>query len=196
MMRFDKLTAGDDPPSRINVIIEIPSGSSVKYEVDKETGTVFVDRFLYTATHYPFNYGFIPQTREEDGDPLDALVLTQLSVYPMSVIRCRPIGMLLTKDESGKDVKIITAPAKNVDPYYADIEDLGQVPDFTRSQIEHFFKEYKELEPSKFVKVLGWEPRHSAKKKITQAIESYQKFSKTRRCEAGNRKSNPLEDAT
>ncbi len=180
MIRFDKLSAGDDPPDIVNVVVEIPSGGSVKYEVDKETGTVFVDRFLYTATHYPFNYGFIPQTREEDGDPLDVLVLTQLSVYPMSVIRSRPIGMLQTEDESGKDVKIIAAPAKNIDPYYADVEELDQLPDFTRNQIEHFFKQYKELEPTKFVKILGWESKKAAKRKIIHAIDSYRSFSKAR----------------
>ena len=164
----------------INVVVEVPSGSSVKYEVDTETGFVFVDRFLYTATHYPFNYGFVPQTREEDGDPLDVVVLTQLSVYPMSVIRSRPIGMLVTEDEIGKDVKIVAAPTKQVDPYYADVEDLAQLPGFTRNQIEHFFSKYKELEPSKFVKVIGWETKESAMKKIAEAIARYKSISKSK----------------
>ncbi|HZY94714.1 MAG TPA: inorganic diphosphatase [Candidatus Bathyarchaeia archaeon] len=178
-MRLHQLSAGEDPPSMINVVIEVPSGSSVKYEIDIETGFVFVDRLLYTATHYPFNYGFIPQTREEDGDPLDVVVLTQLSVYPMSVIRSRPIGMLVTEDENGRDVKIVAAPGKEVDPYYADVEDLAQVPGFTRNQIEHFFSKYKELEPSKFVKVIGWETKESAKKKISEAIARYNSPSKS-----------------
>jgi inorganic pyrophosphatase len=179
MMKLHQLSAGENPPSTINVVIEVPSGSSVKYEVDTETGFVFVDRFLYTATHYPFNYGFIPQTREEDGDPLDVVVLTQLSVYPMSVIRSRPIGMLVTEDENGKDVKIVAAPGKKVDPYYADVEDLAQLPGFTRNQIEHFFSKYKELEPSKFVKVIGWETKEAAKKKISEAVARFKSASKS-----------------
>ncbi len=177
MMKFESISAGKNPPDSINVVVEIPSGSSVKYEIDKETGAVFVDRFLYTATHYPFNYGFIPQTKEEDGDPLDVVVLTQMSVYPVTVIRSRPIGMLVTEDENGRDVKIVAVPEKNVDPNMADIEDLVQLPGFTRSQIEHFFKQYKELEPSKFVKVLGWKPKEAARRKISEAIESYKKSS-------------------
>jgi inorganic pyrophosphatase len=175
MTIFDQVPAGDDPPESINVVVEIPSGSSVKYEVDRETGAVFVDRFLSTATHYPFNYGFIPQTREEDGDPLDVLVLTQLSVYPNSVIRSRPIGLLLTEDEHGRDAKIIAAPAKNIDPYYQEIEDLEQIPRFMRNQIEHFFKHYKELEPTKFVKIVRWESKDAAKKRIKRAMSLFQK---------------------
>jgi inorganic pyrophosphatase len=175
MIRLDSLSAGDNPPDSINAVIEIPSGSSVKYEVDKKTGAVFVDRFLYTATYYPFNYGFIPQTLEEDGDPLDVIVLTQTAVYPMSVIRSRPIGMLLTEDENGRDVKIVAVPSKQVDAFLADVQDLEQLPSFTRNQIEHFFKQYKELEPSKYVKVLGWETRESARKKIVEAMKLYNK---------------------
>ncbi len=178
MTIFDQVPAGDDPPENINVVVEIPSGSSVKYEVDKETGVVFVDRFLSTATHYPFNYGFIPRTREEDGDPLDVLVLTQLSVYPNSVIRSRPVGLLLTEDEHGQDAKIIAAPAKTIDPYYQDIEDLEQIPRFMRNQIEHFFKHYKELEPTKFVKIVRWESKESAKKRIREAMSLFQKSQK------------------
>jgi len=168
-----EITAGNKPPDEINVIVEIPSGSSVKYEVDKRTGAVFVDRFLSTATHYPFNYGFIPQTREADGDPLDVLVLSQLSVYPNSVIRSRPVGLLLTRDEKGRDAKVIAAPAKNIDPYYQEMEDLAQIPDFMRNQIEHFFKHYKELEPTKFVKIAGWESREAAKRRIVAAVRRF-----------------------
>lgn len=175
MTRLGEVPSGDDPPESINVIVEIPSGSSVKYEVDKETGVVFVDRFLSTATHYPFNYGFIPGTRENDGDPLDVLVLTQLSVYPNSVIRSRPIGLLLTEDEHGQDAKIIAAPAKAIDPYYEDIEDLEQIPMFMRNQIEHFFKHYKELEPTKFVKIVRWESKEAAKKRIRMAMSLFQR---------------------
>jgi inorganic pyrophosphatase len=169
------LSAGDDPPNIVNVVIEIPRGSNVKYEIDEETHTVFVDRFLYTSTFYPFNYGFIPHTREADGDPLDALVITQDPVYPMTVMRSRPIGALLTRDEKGPDTKIITVPARRVDPTYANIGSIKQIPDFTRRQIEHFFKHHKELEPNKFVKIAGWRDARLAKKLILRAISSFSK---------------------
>jgi inorganic pyrophosphatase len=179
MSQFNKLSPGDEPPNIVNVVIEIPTGSSIKYEMDKESGAVFVDRFLYTATHYPFNYGFIPQTREADGDPIDVIVLSQQPVYPMSVIRSRPVGMLLTEDEKGSDVKIVAAPSRKIDPYYASIETVDQLPDFTKQQIEHFFKEYKDLEPKKFVKIIGWEGPEAAKKKILKAIDLYHEIAKT-----------------
>jgi inorganic pyrophosphatase len=181
-----EISAGDSPPDEINVIVEIPSGSSVKYEVDMKTGAVFVDRFLSTATHYPFNYGFIPKTMEKDGDPLDVLVLTQLSVFPNTVIRSRPIGLLLTEDENGQDAKIIAAPAKTIDPYYQEIEDLDQIPEFMRNQIEHFFKHYKELEPTKFVKIVRWEPRDIARRRIREAMRLFQTSANARR--AGSRR--------
>jgi len=165
MTSFDKLASGDNPPNEINVVVEIPSGSSVKYEVDRETGNVFVDRFLYTATHYPFNYGFVPRTREEDGDPIDVVVLTQLSVVPMTIIRSRPLGMLVTEDEKGRDVKIVAAPLERIDPYYAGVDDVSRLPQFTRNQIETFFKQYKELEPTKFVKIVGWEGKRRPNRK-------------------------------
>ena len=179
MALFAKLTSGDDPPNEINVVVEIPSGSSVKYEVDRETGSVFVDRFLYTATHYPFNYGFVPRTREEDGDPIDVVVITQLSVVPMSIIRSRPLGMLMTEDEKGRDVKIVAAPLERIEPYYAGVDDVSQLPRFTRNQIETFFKQYKELEPTKFVKIVGWEGKEKAKQKIMSAIQRYKRAGKT-----------------
>ncbi len=181
MTSFGKLTSGDDPPNEINVVVEIPSGSSVKYEVDRETGNVFVDRFLYSATHYPFNYGFVPRTREEDGDPIDVVVLTQLSVVPMTIIRSRPFGMLVTEDEKGRDVKIVAAPLERIDPYYAGVDDVSQLTQFTRNQIETFFKQYKELEPTKFVKIVGWEGKEKAKKKIMTAIRGYKTAGKARK---------------
>jgi inorganic pyrophosphatase len=179
MPRYDNLPAGDHPPDTVNVVIEIPSGSSIKYEMDKESGAIFVDRFLYTATHYPFNYGFIPRTQEQDGDPIDAIVLSQQPVYPMAVIRSRPIGMLLTEDEKGLDAKIIAAPSQTIDPSYANIESVDQLPDFMKRQIEHFFSQYKELEPSKFVKIIGWGNAEAAKKKIVEAIDLYRAKNKT-----------------
>lgn len=167
------LKAGDDPPAIVNVVIEIPEGSSVKYEIDSETGAVFVDRYLYSASHYPFNYGFIPQTSEKDGDPVDVVVVSQYSVYPTVVIRSRPIGMLLTEDEKGEDAKIIAVPLPKTDPYYAGIEHIDQLPAFTKNQIEHFFKQYKDLEPNKFVRILGWKDREEAYKRIKDALDSH-----------------------
>ncbi len=174
MLHRTNVKVGDNPPSIVNVLIEIPEGSSVKYEVDAESGIVFVDRFLYSATHYPFNYGFIPQTKEKDGDPVDVIVISQHSVYPMVVIKSRPIGMLMTEDEKGEDAKIIAVPAPTVDPYYASIQHISELPQFTKNQIEHFFKQYKELEPDKHVRVIGWKDREEAYKRITDAIKEYE----------------------
>lgn len=167
------LNAGRKAPDEVNVVIEIPRGSNVKYEIDEETGFVFVDRFLYTPTYYPFNYGFIPQTSAEDGDPLDTLVVTEEPVYPMSVIRSRPIGVLVMEDENGPDAKVIALPAKRVDPNYSSVDDIRQLPAFTRKQIEHFFQHYKESEPGKFVKVDGWEDHRHARSLITEASERF-----------------------
>jgi inorganic pyrophosphatase len=170
--------AGDNPPQSINVVIEIPEGSSVKYEADLESGAIFVDRFLHTATYYPFNYGFIPQTKGTDGDPVDVLVLSTDTVYPMSVIRSRPIGVLLTEDEKGPDAKIIAVPNPGVDPLYSKINSIDKLPDFTKEQIEHFFMRYKEIEPNKFVKIHGWQGVEQAKKMIRKAIKAYDKNQK------------------
>ena len=168
-----KLTVGADAPEQVNVVVEIPRGSNVKYEIDEETGFVFVDRFLYTPTYYPFNYGFIPQTRGDDGDPLDALVVTEEPVFPMSVIRSRPIGVLLMVDEKGPDAKIVAVPARHVDPNYSDVDSVEQLPEFTRRQIEHFFQHYKESEPGKFVTIGGWKDSKHAKELITRATTMY-----------------------
>lgn len=165
------MSAGDNPPKSINIVIEIPEGSSVKYETDLESGTIFVDRFLHTATYYPFNYGFIPKTMGTDGDPIDALVLCQDSVYPMSVIRSRPIGVLLMEDENGDDPKIIAVPNRSVDPFYADVKSAQHLPEYTKNQIEHFFEHYKESEPNKFVKIKGWGSVDLAHRLITKAMK-------------------------
>ncbi|HUI01361.1 MAG TPA: inorganic diphosphatase [Nitrososphaerales archaeon] len=174
------LDAGENAPDEVNVVIEIPRGSDVKYEMDEKTGFVFVDRFLYTATHYPFNYGFIPNTRGEDGDPVDALVITEDPVYPMSVIRSRPIGVLLMEDEGGPDAKLVAVPARHIDPTYTDVEHIMQIPEFTRKQIEHFFSHYKEGEPNKFVKVDKWQDQKYAKELIVVAMRRAKKAAKER----------------
>jgi inorganic pyrophosphatase len=157
----------------INVVIEVPKGSSIKYELDAETGAVFVDRRLFTTMVYPCNYGFIPRTIEGDGDPVDVLVLGDYQVVPMSVIRAIPVGVLLTEDEEGPDAKVIAAPIPKIDPSFAGTKDINDVPRYILNQIEHFFEHYKELEDGKYVKVKGWEPQQVAKRKISEAIERF-----------------------
>jgi inorganic pyrophosphatase len=171
----DNLKAGKNPPDEINVVVEIPRGSNVKYEIDDETGALFVDRKLFTAMFYPCNYGFVPQTREKDGDPVDVLVLGNDPVVPSSVIRANPVGVLITADEEGEDSKIVAVPISKVDPSFADVKDIETVPKHILDQIRHFFEHYKELEKGKYVKVKSWENKESAKKKISEALERYKK---------------------
>ncbi len=175
MALVDNLKAGKNPPDEINVVVEIPRGSNIKYEIDDETGALFVDRKLFTAMFYPCNYGFVPQTREKDGDPVDVLVLGNDPVVPSSVIRANPVGVLITADEEGEDSKIVAVPISKVDPSFADVKDIETVPQYIRDQIKHFFEHYKELEKGKYVKVKSWENRESAKKKISEALERYKK---------------------
>jgi inorganic pyrophosphatase len=169
------LKAGKNAPEEINVVIEIPKGSNIKYEIDDETGALFVDRKLFTAMFYPCNYGFVPQTKEKDGDPVDVLVLGNDAVVPTSVIRANPVGVLLTADEEGEDAKIVAVPVSKIDPTFAHVKDVNDVPEHLRNQIKHFFEHYKELEKGKYVKVTGWEGKDSAKKKISEAMERYKK---------------------
>ncbi len=169
------LKAGKNPPEEINVVIEIPKGSNIKYEIDKETGALFVDRRLFTAMFYPCNYGFVPQTKEKDGDPVDVLVLGNDAVIPTSVIRARPVGVLLTADEEGEDAKIVAVPVAKIDPTFANIKDISDVPEHLQDQIKHFFEHYKELEKGKYVKVTGWANKDLASKKISEAMERYTK---------------------
>ena len=166
---------GENPPDEINAVIEIPKGSSIKYEMDAESGAIFVDRRLFTAMFYPCNYGFIPQTREEEGDPVDVLVLGNDSVIPTSIIRSRPVGVLLTEDEEGQDSKIIAVPITKLDPSFSTVTDISNIPEHIRDQIKHFFEHYKELEKGKYVKVIGWDDKEKGKKKIAEAIEKYKK---------------------
>jgi inorganic pyrophosphatase len=172
---IDLLKAGKYPPDEINVVVEIPKGSNVKYEIDSESGAVFVDRKLFTAMFYPCNYGFVPQTKEKDGDPVDVLVLGNDPVVPSAVIRANPVGMLITADEEGEDAKVVAVPVSKVDPTFSGITDISNVPQYIQDQIRHFFEHYKELEKDKYVKVKGWENKESAKKKITEAMERYKK---------------------
>ena len=169
-MDVSKIPIGQDPPGDINVVVEIPQGSAVKYEVDKASGALFVDRFLFTATAYPAAYGFIPGTLAEDGDPLDALVLIPSQVVPGAVVRSRPIGMLRMEDEKGPDEKIICVPHDRVHPHHSAVESIDDLPPIIRAAIEHFFERYKDLETDKWVKVTGWEGKAAAEACIRAAI--------------------------
>jgi len=170
-MNIDLIPAGDDVPARINVIIEVPlGGEPVKYEFDKKSGAIFVDRILHTSMRYPANYGFVPHTLGEHGDPLDALVIARSPLIPGSVIRARPVGVLLMEDDKGGDEKLITVPVDSTFPYYADVDDLSDLPPIVTQQIEHFFSHYKDLEPGKWAKLNGWGNRETAERFIMEAI--------------------------
>ena len=172
-MGVEKLSPGKNPPEDIYVVVEIPQGSGIKYEVEKESGMVFVDRFLFTAMYYPFNYGFIPQTLADDGDPVDVLVVSREPVVPGSVIRCRPIGMLEMKDEEGVDTKLIAVPHSKLDPSYENVKTVDDLPQVLLDRIKHFFEHYKELEPGKWVKVESFKGVQSAIEEIKKGIENY-----------------------
>ena len=171
-MDVSKIPTGKDAPHDINVVIEIPQGSQVKYEVDKDSGAVFVDRFLFTPMAYPAAYGVIPGTLADDGDPADALVLAPAPIVPGAVIRCRPIGMLQMEDESGGDEKIICVPHDKIHTLYKDVQKIEDLPAILRDGIEHFFTRYKDLEPGKWVKVMGWADKAAAEDVIRTAIKA------------------------
>lgn len=170
-MNISKLSPGKNIPEEVNVFIEIPQGSSVKYELDKESGVIMVDRFAYTAMFYPFNYGFIPQTKAEDGDPVDVLVISTYPVHPGVIIPARPIGMLEMEDEAGIDTKIIAVPSKKVDPFFENINDVADLKPNTKNMIKHFFDHYKELEPGKWVKTRKFLGKEEAYQAIKKAIK-------------------------
>ena len=166
-----KLTSGKNPPNEINVFIEIPQGGNIKNELDKESGVVFVDRFLHTAFTYPFNYGFVPGTMAEDGDPVDVLVISSASVFPGTVIPAMPIGMLEMEDEAGIDTKVIAVPSAKVDPFYGAWTDIADIPGALKAKIKHFFEHYKELEPEKWVKVKEWKGKTEALNEIKKGLK-------------------------
>jgi len=170
-MDLQKLSIGTFPDA-VNVVIEIPQGSAIKYEIDKTSGAVVVDRFIHTAMVYPFNYGFIPHTMAEDGDPVDVLLVSAQPVVPGCVMAARPIGMLEMEDEAGIDTKIIAVPAKNVDPWYAKIESIDDLGEATHEQIKHFFEHYKELEPGKWVNIKNFLGRKEALEAIQKAMKA------------------------
>lgn len=170
-MDMMKLTAGDNAPEEINVFVEIPQGSSIKYEVDKDSGLLFVDRFLHTAMSYPFNYGFVPQTDAEDGDAVDVLLISSMPVTPGSVVRARPIGMLEMEDEAGMDNKILAVPIKKIDPDYTDIEDINDISEHTKNKIKHFFENMKSLEKGKWVKLKNFLGKDAAIEEIRKCMK-------------------------
>jgi inorganic pyrophosphatase len=171
-MDLSKISSGENPPIDVNVIIEVPMNSlPVKYEFDKKHQTIFVDRFLPTAMFYPINYGFVPSTLGGDGDPVDALVLSQYPVLVRSLIRCRPIGVLKMEDEAGQDEKILFVPINKLTRYYENINEYSDLPRIHTEGISHFFERYKELERGKWVKLLGWGNKAEAEKFIMEGID-------------------------
>ena len=175
-MNFDHIPAGKNPPEDIYVAIEIPANSTpVKYEIDKDMGALLVDRFMAAPMFYPANYGFIPHTLADDGDPLDVLVVTPYPVQAGAVIRCRPIGILNMEDEAGGDAKLVAVPHDKLSKLYQDVKDITDLPQQLRDQIQHFFENYKTLEPGKWVKVQGWDNADAARKAVADSVANYQK---------------------
>ena len=171
-MRIDAIAIGDNPPNDVNVIIEVPlGGQPIKYEKDKDAGTLVVDRFLYTPMSYPGNYGFVPHTLSEDGDPIDVLVCNTRPLIPGCVINARPIGVLVMEDNAGQDEKIIAVPSARLTRRYEKVADVTDMPDITLQQIEHFFEHYKDLEPGKWVKIGDWQGTDVARRLIAESIE-------------------------
>ncbi|MCB1692035.1 MAG: inorganic diphosphatase [Pseudomonadales bacterium] len=170
-MRIDEIPAGKNPPEDINVIIEVPvGGEPIKYEMDKASGALFVDRYLYTPMRYPGNYGFVPHTLSEDGDPIDVLVASTRAIVPGAVINCRPIGVLVMKDEAGQDEKVIAVPSTKLTRRYERVQNYTDLPEITIAQIQHFFEHYKDLEANKWVQLERWDSAEVARRLIDEAI--------------------------
>ena len=177
-MRIDAIPIGNNPPEDVNVIIEVPvGGQPIKYEMNKEAGTLFVDRFLYTPMTYPGNYGFVPHTLSGDGDPVDVLVCNTRQLVPGCYINVRPIGVLIMEDNAGEDEKIIAVPMPKVTRRYEDVHNYTDLPEITLQQVQHFFEHYKDLEPGKWVKIGGWHDAARARQMITEGIERAKKKS-------------------
>ncbi|HVZ10757.1 inorganic diphosphatase [Rhodopila sp.] len=175
-MRIDAIAIGKNPPEDVNVIIEVAiGGEPIKYEMDKEAGTLVVDRFLYTPMRYPGNYGFVPHTLSDDGDPIDVLVANTRPIVPGAVINVRPVGVLKMQDENGVDEKIIGVPSPKLTQRYVHVKNYTDMPKITLEQIQHFFEHYKDLEPGKWVKVLGWGDAAEARSMIAEAMERAKK---------------------
>ena len=170
-MRLDAISIGKNPPEEVNVVIEVAiGGEPIKYEMDKEAGTLFVDRFLYTPMRYPGNYGFIPHTLSDDGDPCDVIIANQRGLLPGCVIAVRPVGVLKMQDEAGGDEKIVAVPVPKLTRRYENVHNYTDLPDITVMQIQHFFEHYKDLEAGKWVKMLGWGDAAEARDLISASI--------------------------
>jgi inorganic pyrophosphatase len=179
-MRIDAVSIGKNPPHEVNVIVEVPvGGEPIKYEMDKEAGTLVVDRFLYTSMRYPGNYGFIPHTLSDDGDPCDVLIANQRGIVPGAIVAVRPVGVLRMQDEAGGDEKIVAVPVPRLTRRYEKVHNYTDLPEITLKQIEHFFQHYKDLESDKWVKVMGWGDAEEARQLILEGIER-QKVAKAR----------------
>ena len=171
-MNFEAIPIGKNPPQEVNVVIEVPiGGEPIKYEMDKKIGALVVDRFLYTSMRYPGNYGFIPHTLSEDGDPCDVIIANTRAIIPGAIMSCKVVGVLLMEDEAGGDEKIIAVPAQKLTQRYARVNNYVDLPEITLKQIEHFFAHYKDLEPGKWVKIIGWGSADEAHKLVSAAIE-------------------------
>ncbi len=170
-MDIAKIAPGKHVPEDVNVVIEVPQhGDPVKYELDKASGAIFVDRFMHTPMHYPCNYGFVPNTLSDDGDPVDVLVVTNIPLIPGCVINCRPVGVLNMEDEAGHDAKILAVPSSKLKPAFDHIDNWQDLPSFLTDKIQHFFEHYKDLEQGKWVKVTGWSDADAAKQEIMASI--------------------------
>ncbi len=175
-MRIDAIKIGENPPDDVNVLIEVPvGGHPIKYEMDKDAGTLVVDRFLYTPMTYPGNYGFVPHTLSEDGDPIDVLVCNTRPLIPGCVINARPVGVLIMEDNAGQDEKIIAVPSRHLSKRFDTVDNFSDLPDITVQQIQHFFEHYKDLEPGKWVKIGDWMDADNARRLIAEAIERAKK---------------------
>ncbi len=172
-MNISKLSSGKNPEEgEINVLVEIPKDSGIKYELDKDSGVVMVDRFLHTAMRFPTNYGFVPNTLADDGDPLDVMVLSEYAVAPGTAIPAVVIGMLEMEDEAGIDTKILAVPSKKIDPLFGEFKDISDVPEATKSKLKHFYENYKSLEPGKWVKLKDWKDKATALEAVKKSLQS------------------------
>ncbi|MBP6882589.1 MAG: inorganic diphosphatase [Candidatus Levybacteria bacterium] len=172
-MNISKLSSGKNPEEgEINVLVEIPKDSGIKYELDKDSGVVMVDRFLHTAMRFPTNYGFVPNTLADDGDPLDVMVLSEYAVAPGTAIPAVVIGMLEMEDEAGIDTKILAVPSKKIDPLFGEFKDISDVPEATKNKLKHFYENYKSLEPGKWVKLKDWKDKATALEAVKKSLQS------------------------
>jgi len=178
-MQLERIASGKNPPHDVNVLVEVPiGGEPIKYEIDKDAGVLVVDRFLYTSMRYPGNYGFIPHTLSGDGDPVDVLICNTRALAPGALINVRPVGVLMMEDNMGQDEKIIAVPSPHITRRYEAITEYTHLPEITLQQVEHFFKHYKDLEPGKWSKILGWGNAEQARRYISEGLDRYAKQAK------------------